>query len=324
MRTTGNRKMTGKSNHDGLKLLVAIVAIPIVIAILRVSVNAYSQHKNQETKAARQELAAEVEKMDLSPYCKEYITRLAVAKTDFDGAIGGGNHNKLRHSNSVTIRGTAEGTEELSHKQVFDYMYASITELGDDIDSMFENSLYLQHLNKGDALEHGKRVYQYRNDVYFYLRDSKNEYFVSLDYPREDTVVEVFQVKGIAKENYGEKWSYILKEKNGKYVIDYSDHTDSDAVQAEKKRKANARSGNKSDLGNSSTSGLSSGSSSRSSTKRNSGGTYKKRDTYNSSRYKNAESFAEDYYEDFYDYDDYEDDDDAYDAAVDYWNEWND
>ena len=43
--------------------------------------------------------------------------------------------------------------------------------------------------------------------------------------------------------------------------------------------------------------------------------TPRKTDSYNSSRYKDADSFADDYYEEFYDYGDYED---AYDAAVDY------
>ncbi len=53
-------------------------------------------------------------------------------------------------------------------------------------------------------------------------------------------------------------------------------------------------------------------------------GSKKKYDTYNVYSYKDAQSFADDKYEEFYDYeDDYEDEDEAYDAAVDYWYDHN-
>ncbi len=46
----------------------------------------------------------------------------------------------------------------------------------------------------------------------------------------------------------------------------------------------------------------------------------KKKDTYGVYDYADAQSFADDKYEEFYDYeDDYEDEDEAYDAAEDYW-----
>lgn len=47
-----------------------------------------------------------------------------------------------------------------------------------------------------------------------------------------------------------------------------------------------------------------------------------KKDTYDVYNYKSAQEFADDKYEEFYDYeDDYddEDEDEAYDAAEDYW-----
>ncbi|WP_155832303.1 hypothetical protein [Butyrivibrio sp. MC2013] len=48
----------------------------------------------------------------------------------------------------------------------------------------------------------------------------------------------------------------------------------------------------------------------------------KKFDLYDVYDYNNATDFANDRYEDFFEFeDDYEDEDDAYDAAVDYWNE---
>ncbi len=47
-------------------------------------------------------------------------------------------------------------------------------------------------------------------------------------------------------------------------------------------------------------------------------------DPYDVHKYKSAQVFADDKYEEFYDYeDDYEDEDEAYDAAEDYWNEYN-
>ena len=59
-----------------------------------------------------------------------------------------------------------------------------------------------------------------------------------------------------------------------------------------------------------------------SSKKSSSSSTKKKKDIYNVYDYDSAQAFADDKYEEFYDYeDDYEDEDEAYDAAVDYWND---
>ena len=53
-----------------------------------------------------------------------------------------------------------------------------------------------------------------------------------------------------------------------------------------------------------------------------SSGSGRKYDTYGVYDYKDAQSFADDMYEEFYDYeDDYDDEDEAYDAAVDYWHD---
>ncbi len=50
--------------------------------------------------------------------------------------------------------------------------------------------------------------------------------------------------------------------------------------------------------------------------------TKKKYDQYDVHSYKSSQDFADDKYEEFYDYeDDFEDEDEAYDAAEDYWNE---
>ena len=51
-------------------------------------------------------------------------------------------------------------------------------------------------------------------------------------------------------------------------------------------------------------------------------GSKKSYDPYDVHKYKSAQDFADDKYEEFYDYeDDYEDEDEAYDAAEDYWND---
>jgi hypothetical protein len=75
----------------------------------------------------------------------------------------------------------------------------------------------------------------------------------------------------------------------------------------------------------------SSGSSSSSSSSYSSGKSYSKKrnsysgksyDYYGVHNYKSAQDFADDKYEEFYDYeDDYDDEDEAYDAAEDYWND---
>ncbi|CBK74208.1 hypothetical protein CIY_14100 [Butyrivibrio fibrisolvens 16/4] len=297
-----------KSNHNVVKFMLVSIVVVVAIAIISSAVDAYSEHQSKAAEDARQEFAAEVENMDLSPYCKKYIKDLSVTKTDFNGTGGSSYDNDLYHSNSITIEGISAGTERLSHQQVYNYMFATLNELYDDIEAMCADSTYVHHLNRGHAMNRGDRVYHYRNYINFYLSDSEYEYSVSLFYPPVQAANKKFFVKALSSENKGEEWSYRITDKNGDYIFEYSHHYDSDAVRAEREQQRITTNR----------------SSSESSTSRRTGGTYKKKDTYNSSRYKDADSFAEDYYEDFYDYDDYEDDDDAYDAAVDYWNDWND
>ncbi len=63
-------------------------------------------------------------------------------------------------------------------------------------------------------------------------------------------------------------------------------------------------------------------SSSKSKNKGSSSKTKKKYDPYDVHDYKSAQDFADNKYEEFYDYeDDFEDEDEAYDAAEDYWRE---
>lgn len=63
-------------------------------------------------------------------------------------------------------------------------------------------------------------------------------------------------------------------------------------------------------------------SSKKTSTKKKTKSSKKNSDPYDVHDYKSAEEFADDKYEEFYDYeDDYEDEDEAYDAAEEYWRE---
>lgn len=60
----------------------------------------------------------------------------------------------------------------------------------------------------------------------------------------------------------------------------------------------------------------------KSTSKKKSSSQAKKYDTYHVYDYDSAQSFADDKYEEFYDYeDDYDDEDEAYDAAEDYWRD---
>ena len=69
----------------------------------------------------------------------------------------------------------------------------------------------------------------------------------------------------------------------------------------------------------------SSGKSKSSSKSKSKSSTTKKKsnyDPYDVDKYNSAQEFADDKYEEFYDYeDDFDDEDEAYDAAEDYWNE---
>ena len=197
-----------KSNHNVVKLMLVSIVVVVAIAIISNAVDSYSEHQAKAAEDARQEFAAEVENMDLSPYCKKYIKDLSVTKTDFNGTGGSSYDNDLYHSNSITIEGMAVGTERLSHQQVYNYMFATLNELYDDIESMCADSIYVHHLNRGHALNHGDRVYHYRNYISFYLRDSNNEYSVSLFYPPAQATNKSYFVKAISSENKGEEWSY--------------------------------------------------------------------------------------------------------------------
>ena len=44
-------------------------------------------------------------------------------------------------------------------------------------------------------------------------------------------------------------------------------------------------------------------------------------DPYDACKYQDADSFADDKFEDFFDYDDFEDEDEAHEAAVEYWED---
>ena len=306
-----------ESTHTVIKLMAVLCVVVIGGACISHGVEAYTEKQNQEADIARQDFAAEVANMDLTPYCKKYIMHLAVTKTDFNRTGGTMSLDDLYHCNNITIEGEAVGTQRLSHQQVYNYMYTTMIELYDEIDEICNSSLYLHHLKRGHAIEYGHIVYNYENQIMFYLRDSINEYYFSISAPPNQVSNNNFYVETISSENKGEKWSYKVTDEDAEPMFELYTHYDSDAVRAERNRKYRSYNYGSSSKSNSS-------SSYGSSTKRRSGSTYKKKDTYNSSRYKDADSFAEDHYEDFYDYDDYEDDDDAYDAAVDYWNDWND
>ena len=70
----------------------------------------------------------------------------------------------------------------------------------------------------------------------------------------------------------------------------------------------------------SSSSSSSSYSSGKSSSKKGSSYSGKSYDYYGVHNYKSAQDFADDKYEEFYDYEDTDDEDDAWDEAYDYWN----
>ena len=65
-----------------------------------------------------------------------------------------------------------------------------------------------------------------------------------------------------------------------------------------------------------------SSSSSSYSSKKSYSSSRKKYDSYDVYNYRSSQDFADDKYEEFFDYeDDFEDEDEAYDAAEDYWND---
>lgn len=106
------------------------------------------------------------------------------------------------------------------------------------------------------------------------------------------------------------------------YCSTHEPKADSKKTGTSTKSKTNVKSTTKS---KSSSSTSSSSKSKTSTSKSKSKQSTKKNDSYNSYKYKTADEFAEDKYEEFADFeDDYDDDDEAYDDAVDYWNDWND
>ena len=174
---------------------------------------------------------------------------------------------------------------------------------------MYKNSDYGEHIRKGHSYDGDGRISYVKNILYITCKDTTFEYNIYNIYPgRHDN----FYVENI-NDNKGESWRYKCADEEGNFIFEETFHSESDAYWDEYYSKHNIGKYKKS-YSNSTGSGSS----------KSSGSSRKKSDSYNSSRYKDADSFADDYYEEFYDYEDYEDDDDAYDGAVDYWNDRND
>ena len=169
------------------------------------------------------------------------------------------------------------------------------------------------------------------------MQRNLNEYFANSEYNKifkENSVVATMDYRGIYLEISHEtkyrfqtsQYTYTFEYVNSMTVNDketgetkYYDYFESDGVL----ERFEDRYGSKSSSKGSSQSN-SSGNSEFKNNGSSSSGNKKSYDPYDVHDYKSAQDFADDKYEEFFDYeDDYDDEDEAYDAAEDYWNDNN-
>ena len=317
------QKRTELTNDTNSKkgYVKGVIASGITIAALVGALIAYEYPFNLYNNTLAK-LAEQTGKINYQKYVddNEWIFSIYSAKTEFEcnhftysSYVG----QDVVQENEVSYGGTC--TEEFDHykdQSKASLMCSVLSQLIDESEDIYRQSKYYNKF--GSKLEEGKTI-SYRNEVtitgfettyWFSLGSLDSEYYLKLDKNKIGTFVSK---KYINEQEY--YYNYKLAYENGrlKYfnLNNYSTPKES-GYYDEKTDKMEVFSKSNSidsDAGSNDTI-----------TYR----TPRKTDSYNSSRYKDADSFADDYYEEFYDYGDYEDDDDAYDGAVDYWNDWND
>lgn len=268
------------------------------------------------------QLASQIGTIDYKKYVdtNDWMFSLNVHKIDYEcDSFTYSFHQgeTLPQDNELSFYGTCtNGFEDWYDKSKAESMCFVLTRISSEAETFYQNSSYYESFGK--RLENGETI-SYRNNVSinnfttnywlnlgildtdFYLNLDRNgegdfvskkyinnqEYYYRYDLKYTDNKLEKFQLRYYSTPRESGYYDY----DTGKMNVYQNSNSSSDSNIG---ASANATS---------------------------SYGKYNKTDYYNSGRYKDADSFAVDYYEDFYDY---EDDEDAYDGAVDYWNEWND
>ncbi len=312
-----------KSNSPLMKNKGIIVAGIVVIAILSAIV-AY-QYPYLSYEKSLEKLESEIGEISCKKYASsnDWIYDLYIHNVDYncDAFTVSFNQGKtLAQENELSIHGMYDnGFEDWSDKAKASAMCTVLSKISREAEDIYLDSRYYDKF--GERLDDGETV-SYRNnvtiegftttywldlsilDTIFILQLDRdgNGTFVSKEYKNDKEYYYKYDLTYVG----GKLETFQLISYSTPREIGYYDKTTGEMVVYSKGGSSSNSNSNSSNSSNSSS------------------GSHGRTDYYNSGRYNDADSFADDYYEEFYDYEDYEDDDDAYDGAVDYWNEWND
>lgn len=317
-----NTELQEESNSGIKTLLIAIVCFIAVVVVVKIALILMdAPYVAYEKSLAR--LQSDIQCIDYNKYVDSSDWLFSISRTEaefdcksFQYHLG----EDVIQKNEVYCDGVYNmGFEKQSSQTQAAQMCLMWSQVIDEVENIYHNSDY--YLNYGKLLEEGKTI-SFRDDVNItaidtrynlHVGSSDTDYFLEMDSDGNGSFISKTYTN--SKEYYywyrlsyidGEITYFQLDNYSTPYGFGYYDKDSGEMVEH-------------TSSGNGSHSESSGGSTSTNSHSSNS-----KYDSYNSGRYSDADSFAEDYYEEFYDYGDYEDDEDAYDAAVDYWNEWND
>ncbi|WP_026659691.1 hypothetical protein [Butyrivibrio sp. AC2005] len=283
--------MNNKKNSNLVPILIAIFII--ILVGVRIWMKAENEKLYDSLDAAREVYRDDIKKADI--YDKkdgDYFKEISVVTIFDDNNLS----NSWFHTNydSVTVK-LDDSINELMLKERCLIMVTMINEMQDNLQAYYEKSEYnkIYEENKGMSSMKYRGIYL---DIYHKAKFIFNtsRYIYTFEYVNSMTVKD---------KQTGE--------------TKYYDYWESDGVLKQFEDRYGSKTSSKSSIQ----------SSTSESTKPNqkgasSAGSQNSYDPYNVNDYKSSEEFADDKYEEFYDYeDDYEDEDEAYDAAEDYWNE---
>jgi hypothetical protein len=293
--------------------IIIIVALLVVfiglIYALKTMERLEAQRRDNELDAARDEFKATVENPEFYRDSNNEYVKSVEAKCIYDDGNWSTYVFKQNNEEHVIVY-LDDAIDTIDERQKCE-MFVSIAKYYiSRLQDAYNHSRYLEFYNEnriGYTMDYkGKEVEidHYCTLENFTFKTENRTY--SLDYKNRTDGRYLLTDKNIA-EDKAEFYVFLC---NDGTVKDFEKESDLKARNQASKNKASSKKNTSSGSGASKSSGTGKSKTSK---------TY---DTYDVHDYKSAQEFADDKYEEFYDYeDDFEDEDEAYDAAEDYWND---
>lgn len=288
-------------------IIIAIVGICLLAFFAINSIWQYPVYDKVKTEfaLAREEFEASIEETRIDCVLDiDYVESADATvdyKYDYDKDRG-----KLRQENIIQIN--VHMNDDFRYLDVMDkckmlvFIVNELDQNGPDFKAIYENSSYFQIYSK------------HRENLFMDLGDYKLRMSSGIAYSFDDSVYDYSLTEN--------RMEMVKRVNNFTRTFDYTSQ-DGLLLSFEEYHKPvyNETHVNSFDQSGNKTGGNSSDKSSGQKGTNKSGNTNKS-DPYDGDKYKSSQDFADDKYEEFYDYEDeYEDEDEAYDAAEDYWND---